>query len=94
MSGDGSEKPDAAAFYHGFESMCLHGGYVPDATTSRGIPLYRTAPYQVRFQYLAWRRLWSMMITVHLLLPSFVLWFLIFLFFFLGGVFPFGRRIN
>ena len=31
----------------GFESICLHGGYTPDATTSRGVPLYRTAPYQV-----------------------------------------------
>ena len=29
----------------GFESICLHGGYKPDATTSRGVPLYRTAPY-------------------------------------------------
>lgn len=32
----------------GFESLCLHGGYTPDETTSRGVPLYRTAPYQVR----------------------------------------------
>jgi O-acetylhomoserine (thiol)-lyase len=32
-------------FVRGFESICLHGGYLPDATTSRGIPLYRTAPY-------------------------------------------------
>jgi O-acetylhomoserine (thiol)-lyase len=30
----------------GFETVCLHGGYLPDAgTTSRGIPIYRTAPY-------------------------------------------------
>jgi hypothetical protein len=29
----------------GFESICLHGGYLPDETTSRGVPLYRTAPY-------------------------------------------------
>ena len=29
----------------GIESICLHGGYLPDATTSRGVPLYRTAPY-------------------------------------------------
>ncbi|GAX10907.1 O-acetylhomoserine (thiol)-lyase [Fistulifera solaris] len=29
----------------GFETICLHGGYLPDATTSRGVPLYRTAPY-------------------------------------------------
>lgn len=32
-------------FVRGFESICLHGGYLPDATTSRGVPLYRTAPY-------------------------------------------------
>ncbi|KAL3929605.1 MAG: hypothetical protein SGARI_004706 [Bacillariaceae sp.] len=32
-------------FVRGFESICLHGGYLPDATTSRAIPLYRTAPY-------------------------------------------------
>jgi O-acetylhomoserine (thiol)-lyase len=29
----------------GFETVCLHGGYLPDATTSRGIPIYRTAPF-------------------------------------------------
>ncbi len=29
----------------GFETICLHGGYLPDSTTSRGVPLYRTAPY-------------------------------------------------
>eukprot|EP00977_Amphora_coffeiformis_P020748 scaffold8460_cov166-Amphora_coffeaeformis.AAC.3 len=30
----------------GFETMCLHAGYLPDpTTTSRGVPLYRTAPY-------------------------------------------------
>lgn len=29
----------------GFDTICLHGGYLPDATTSRGVPLYRTAPY-------------------------------------------------
>lgn len=29
----------------GFESICLHGGYEPDETTSRGVPIYRTAPY-------------------------------------------------
>lgn len=29
----------------GFESICLHGGYLPDETTSRGVPLYRTSPY-------------------------------------------------
>eukprot|EP00934_Nitzschia_sp_Nitz4_P008743 Nitzschia sp. Nitz4//scaffold96_size78090//3693//5146//NITZ4_005482-RA/size78090-augustus-gene-0.10-mRNA-1//-1//CDS//3329560537//8733//frame0 len=29
----------------GFETICLHGGYLPDETTSRGVPLYRTAPY-------------------------------------------------
>jgi O-acetylhomoserine (thiol)-lyase len=29
----------------GFESICLHGGYLPDESTSRGVPLYRTAPY-------------------------------------------------
>ena len=33
-------------FVKGFESICLHGGYLPDATTSRGVPLYRTAPYK------------------------------------------------
>lgn len=33
-------------FVRGFESICLHGGYLPDAgTTSRGVPIYRTAPY-------------------------------------------------
>jgi O-acetylhomoserine (thiol)-lyase len=35
----------SSKFVRGFESICLHGGYLPDATTSRGIPLYRTAPY-------------------------------------------------
>mmetsp|Transcript_7199 Transcript_7199/g.15067 ORF Transcript_7199/g.15067 Transcript_7199/m.15067 type:complete len:480 (+) Transcript_7199:81-1520(+) len=34
-----------ADLVRGFESICLHGGYLPDETTSRGIPLYRTAPY-------------------------------------------------
>ena len=30
----------------GFESICLHGGYLPDpTTTSRGVPIHRTAPY-------------------------------------------------
>ena len=29
----------------GFETICLHGGYLPDSTTSRGVPLYRTTPY-------------------------------------------------
>jgi O-acetylhomoserine (thiol)-lyase len=29
----------------GFETVCLHGGYLPDETTSRGVPIYRTAPY-------------------------------------------------
>lgn len=30
----------------GFESICLHAGYLPDpTTTSRGVPLHRTAPY-------------------------------------------------
>jgi len=29
----------------GFETVCLHYGYLPDETTSRGVPLYRTAPY-------------------------------------------------
>ena len=30
----------------GFETMCLHAGYLPDpTTTSRGVPLHRTAPY-------------------------------------------------
>lgn len=29
----------------GFETICLHAGYLPDATTSRGVPLYRTTPY-------------------------------------------------
>lgn len=31
--------------YRGFASICLHSGYVPDGTTSCGVPLYRTAPY-------------------------------------------------
>lgn len=30
---------------NGFESKCLHVGYLPDETTSRGVPLYRTTPY-------------------------------------------------
>ena len=30
----------------GFETQCLHAGYLPDPiTTSRGVPLHRTAPY-------------------------------------------------
>ena len=30
----------------GFDTICLHGGYLPDpTTTSRGVPIYRTAPY-------------------------------------------------
>jgi hypothetical protein len=30
----------------GFETQCLHGGYLPDpTTTSRGVPVYRTTPY-------------------------------------------------
>lgn len=28
-----------------FETICLHGGYEPDATTSCGVPIYRTASY-------------------------------------------------
>jgi O-acetylhomoserine (thiol)-lyase len=35
-------------YVRGFESICLHGGYLPDATTSRGVPLYRTAPYKFK----------------------------------------------
>jgi O-acetylhomoserine (thiol)-lyase len=36
----------SSKFVRGFESICLHGGYLPDpTTTSRGVPLYRTAPY-------------------------------------------------
>jgi O-acetylhomoserine (thiol)-lyase len=34
-----------ADLVRGFDTMCLHGGYLPDATTSRGVPLYRTSPY-------------------------------------------------
>jgi O-acetylhomoserine/O-acetylserine sulfhydrylase-like pyridoxal-dependent enzyme len=34
-----------ADLVRGFETKCLHAGYLPDATTSRGVPLYRTAPY-------------------------------------------------
>ena len=34
-----------ADLVRGFESICLHSGYLPDETTSRGVPLYRTAPY-------------------------------------------------
>ena len=26
-------------------TLCLHAGYGPDATTSRGVPIYRTSPY-------------------------------------------------
>ena len=29
----------------GFDTLCLHAGYGPDGTTSRGVPLYRTSPY-------------------------------------------------
>ena len=29
----------------GFSTLCLHAGYGPDATTSRGVPLYRTSPF-------------------------------------------------
>jgi len=29
----------------GFDTLCLHAGYGPDATTSRGVPLYRTSPF-------------------------------------------------
>jgi len=28
-----------------FDTNCLHYGYGPDATTSRGVPIYRTSPY-------------------------------------------------
>jgi len=42
-----SQAVDDEDLAKGFESICLHGGYKPDATTSRGVPLYRTAPYQV-----------------------------------------------
>jgi hypothetical protein len=30
----------------GFETICLHGGYLPDETRSNAVPLYRTTPYQ------------------------------------------------
>ena len=29
----------------GFDTLCLRAGYGPDATTSRGVPIYRTSPY-------------------------------------------------
>ena len=29
----------------GFDTLCLHAGYGPDGTTSRGVPLYRTSPF-------------------------------------------------
>lgn len=29
----------------GFATLCLHAGYGPDGTTSRGVPLYRTSPF-------------------------------------------------
>jgi O-acetylhomoserine (thiol)-lyase len=32
----------------GFETVCLHGGYLPDATGSIGVPIYRTAPYKFK----------------------------------------------
>ena len=35
-------------FVSGFDTVCLHGGYLPDETTSRGVPLYRTAPYKFK----------------------------------------------
>jgi len=35
-------------YVRGFESICLHGGYLPDETTSRGVPLYRTGPYKFK----------------------------------------------
>ena len=28
-----------------FDTLCLHAGYGPDETTSRGVPLYRTSPF-------------------------------------------------
>ena len=28
-----------------FDTLCLHAGYGPDGTTSRGVPLYRTSPF-------------------------------------------------
>jgi O-acetylhomoserine (thiol)-lyase len=34
-----------ADLVRGFDTVCLHGGYLPDATTSRGVPIYRTSPY-------------------------------------------------
>jgi len=30
---------------NGFETICLHGGYEPDHTTSCGVPLYRTSSF-------------------------------------------------
>jgi hypothetical protein len=30
-----------ADLVRGFDTMCLHGGYLPDETTSRGVPIYR-----------------------------------------------------
>lgn len=30
---------------HGFETICLHGGYEPDATNSAAVPIYRTSSY-------------------------------------------------
>ena len=29
----------------GMATLCLHGGYGPDETTSRGVPIYRTSPF-------------------------------------------------
>ena len=28
-----------------FDTLCLHAGYGPDATTSRAVPIYRTSPF-------------------------------------------------
>jgi O-acetylhomoserine (thiol)-lyase len=51
MSTSSTSKDDAddkKSLIRGFETICLHSGYTPDATTSRGVPLYRTAPYSFK----------------------------------------------
>jgi O-acetylhomoserine (thiol)-lyase len=44
-----TDRESEATVVRGLESLCLHAGYChSDATTSRAVPLYRTAPYQFR----------------------------------------------
>ena len=56
-AGSPDRLPHPSAYLQGFDTMCLHAGYNPvgdDAVyglgqgAPRGVPLHRTAPYQVR----------------------------------------------